>query len=236
MNIQRYLIIPLLIGSLLTVPIYAKNDASKRKKSNEKANKEIRFQQSDDDAFKLDKTKQSRPAPATLTKPKPSSLNKRPSYSYNRGWGIGKYYRYRGPYKNFRNYQHDNRYYYRGRYYSFHDYYKLYYPESNVFYFVGTYGPHDNIFVFVDKYGNEFDLYIKPVRRLPMWFRGSALRPGYGYRMKLNPVRYYPPESKFRVGLTLSFGWGVLQMEKGNYFALHTSPYLINYGGRLYYR
>jgi hypothetical protein len=105
-----------------------------------------------------------------------------------------------------------------------------------VFSYAGNYGKQPNIFIFHDRYGNEFPLYLKPAKRLPWFFRGYPLRSGYGYKMKIKPVKYYPEPEEARAGLYLPFGWGNLTLVNGRYYEMHTSPYLINYNGRLYSR
>jgi hypothetical protein len=143
-------------------------------------------------------------------------------------------YQYKGKYKNFEGNNHYKRFYFRGKYYPFNDYYNLYYQESNAYTFEGRYPRHNDVFIFSDRYGNEFDLYVEPVEKLPAIFTGYSLKPGHTYEVKIRSVKMYPSPDEVRAKLTLSFDWGVLQLEKGGYFDLHSSPQLINCKGKLY--
>jgi hypothetical protein len=155
---------------------------------------------------------------------KKSIIVKSPVYSY----------KYRGQYRNFRNYNHTNRYFYRGSYYDFDDYYSRYSRENNVFTYEGSYGRRGNLFIFSDRYGNEFDLYLKPMNRAPIWVKVAPLRVGNPYRLRIKPARYYPSSDEMRVGINLQFSWGNLTLQNNKYYDMHTAPELINIRGRIY--
>jgi hypothetical protein len=152
--------------------------------------------------------------------------NNSPTYSY----------KYRGKYRNFRNYNHANRYYYNGGYYNFDDYYRHYSRDNNEFTYEGSYGRHSDIFIFSDRYGNEFDLYLKPVNRAPIWFKVSPIGIGRPYHLRVKPARYYPNSDEIQGKLNLQFGWGNLTIQNGKYIEMHSAPELINIRGRVYIR
>jgi hypothetical protein len=166
--------------------------------------------------------------------------NNRPTVQYNRNYvhnnGIPTKYQYRGRYRNFRNFNHGNRYYYGGNYYNFDDYYRHYSHENYGFIYEGSYRRHNNFFIFTDRYGNEFDLYLKPYKRTPFWFRGSPLQLGRPYHMRMKPTRYYATPDEMRIGLNLNFGWGNVTLQNRRYVDMQTAPELVNIRGRLYIR
>jgi hypothetical protein len=165
----------------------------------------------------------------------PQDNNKREQMQRDNNSNQQKYvYKYKGHYRNFDNDRHANRFYFRGKYYSFPEYYGLYNRESNAYTFEGSYGDFGNVYIFTDRYGNELDLYVKPVKMLPRYFKGYPLRMGYTYDIKIVPEQVYVSPDQVKTDLRLSFGWGVIHLSKGGYFDLFTSPHLINYRGQLY--
>jgi hypothetical protein len=171
---------------------------------------------------------------------RPNVQQNKPKVQYNKNYvhynGTPTNYEYRGRYRNFRNYNHTNRYFYGGNYYNFDDYYRHYSREGNVFTYEGAYRRHGNFFIFTDKYGNEFELYLKPVNRVPLWLKAKPLQYGRPYHISLKPTRYYATPDEMRIGLTLNFGWGNLSLQNTKYVDMQTAPELINVRGRLYIR
>jgi hypothetical protein len=165
----------------------------------------------------------------------------RPPVQYNNNYvhfnGAPTKYQYRGKYRNFRNYNHTNRYYYGGHYYNFDDYWRYYSRENDNYYtYEGAYRRHGNFFIFTDRYGNEFVLYLKPIKRAPLWYHVVPVSYGRNYYIKLRPERYYPTPDEISLGLNLNFGWGNISFQNTKYIDVQSAPELINVKGRLYIR
>jgi len=143
-------------------------------------------------------------------------------------------YSYRGKYKNFNNNNHNNRYFYNGKYYNFKDYYSFYRRGNNVFTYQGRYGKHKNIYIFSDSDGNEFDMYLKPVGKAPLFFKGNTLVAGTAYKMNIKPTRMYPTKVEINNGIRFPFGWGNMTLQNGRYFEMYSASNLVNVNGQVY--